>query len=106
MRERVESLKKIKSIGGKKKKIEFFKECGDECIDIICEGCYNITRGNIKLRPDQLKKLQDHKFYIRKLADGKVSNKVKRKILTQDGNGVLGMLASTLLPLLISSLAK
>ena len=105
MKQRVESLMKIKYLRGKNK-TKFIKECSDSCIDAICEGCYNIIQGNIKLKSNQRKKAEPYKLYIRKLGDEKVSRNVKRKILSQEGGGILGVIASSVLPLLISALRR
>ena len=105
LKQRIASLKQIKSLRGKKK-IEFMKQCQEKCIDAICEGCFNIVRGGVKLTSNQLKKAIEHKFAIRKLGDPKTTLKARREILTQKGSGLLTLLPSLLLPLLISALKR
>ena len=77
----------------------------------MCEGCYNVINGNIELdkrRKSEIRKnLEKSRFAVRKINDPKVSLKAKREILVKEPQiraGILGILASTVLPLLISSL--
>ena len=105
LKQRINSLKQIKSYRGKKK-IEFMKQCEEKCIDAICEGCFNIVRGGVKLTAKQLEKARDYKLDIRRLGDPKTSLNTKRKILTQKGSGLLTLIPSLILPLLISALKR
>ena len=105
LKQRIASLKQIRSLRGKKK-IEFMKQCQEKCIDAICEGCFNIVRGGVKLTQKQLKKAMRYKLDIRKLGDPKTSLKARREILTQKGSGLLTLIPSLLLPLLMSFLKR
>ena len=105
LKQRIASLKQIRSLRGKKK-IEFLKQCREKCIDAICEGCYNIVRGGVKLTPKQVKKAIRYKLDIRKLGDPTTPLKTRREILTQKGSGLLTLIPSLLLPLLISALKR
>ena len=96
----------------KKEQSKHLKELSDNHIDAMCEGCMNLLKENIPLssrKKSQLKrKLDPIKLELRKLSDPKVSTKTKRKILTdpQTGSGVFTILASTVIPALISALAS
>ena len=105
MKQRIASLHQVKSLRGKKQ-VEFIKQCEESCIDAICEGCFNIIRGGVKLTPKQLEKAIPYKLNIRKLGDPNISTKVKRDILSQKGSGVLGIVASLVLPLLMKALKR
>ena len=105
LKQRIASLKQIKSLRGKKK-IEFMEQCQEKCIDAICEGCFNIVRGGVKLTQKQLKKAIKHKFEIRKLGDPKTPLRARREILTQKGSGLLTLIPSLLIPLLLSALKR
>ena len=105
LKQRIISLRQIQSLRGKKK-IEFMKQCQEKCIDAICEGCFNIVRGGLKLSSKQLKKAIPHKIYIRRLGDPRTTLKKKREILTQQGSGLLTLLPTLLLPLLMSALKR
>ena len=85
--------------------------CSDDCIQAVCETCYNFLQNIIPLTYYQkcrLKsKLMPICFHIRKLADYKVSVKEKRDLLKdpQIGKGIFSLI-STVLPALISLLTK
>ena len=106
LKQRIASLKQIRSLGGKKKKIDFMKQCQEKCIDAICEGCFNIVRGGVKLTPKQLKKAAEYKLDIRRLGDPKTTLKTRREILMQKGSGLLTLIPSLILPLLMSVLKR
>ena len=105
LKQRIASLKQIRSLRGNKK-IEYMKKCKEKCIDAICEGCFNIVRGGVKLTQKQLRKAMLYKLDIRKLGDPKTSLKARREILTQKGSGLLTLIPSLLLPLLMSVLKR
>ena len=85
--------------------------CSDDCIQAVCETCYNFLQNIIPLTYYQkcrLKsKLMPICFHIRKLADYKVSVKEKRYLLKdpQIGQGIFSLNA-TVLPALISAFSK
>ena len=103
-----------------KRRISFLKEfekdlkqrklqkCPDKCIEYICEACYNILKGNIKLPHHSRNKLKKHKKLIRKLADPEPNTSVKRNLLmkTQVGEGLFPVIIKSVLPYLIKLLKK
>lgn len=106
---RIQTLKHIKKLK-RNQHLDFLNKCPDECIHTICEACYNILNQSVKLNKDQKhrvkKKLKPIRDDVRKLSDPKLSVKTKRKILRkpQVGNGIFTLLATTVLPALISAL--
>jgi hypothetical protein len=86
--------------------------CSDECIHAVCESCFNLLEGTIPIQKDKkvrLKsKLMPIRFHIRKLADPKLSVKEKKEILKvpQVGKGIFSLIATTVLPALISALVS
>ena len=109
MLNRIHTLETIKQLKGNQH-LDFLKKCPDKCIHTICEACYNILNETIKLRKDQKhrvkKKLKPIRDDVRELSNPKLSVKTKRKILSkpQVGEGIFTLLATTVLPALISSL--
>ena len=86
--------------------------CSDECIHAICESCFNLLKGTLPIEQEKRKrlkfKLMPIRFHIRKLADPKVSVKQKKDILKipQVGKGIFSLIATTVLPALISAIAS
>ena len=109
MLNRIHTLKTIKQLKANQH-LDFLKKCPDECIHAICEACYNILNQSLKLSKDQKhrlkKKLKPIRNDVRKLSNPKLSVKTKREILRkpQVGKGIFTLLATTVLPALISSL--
>jgi hypothetical protein len=109
MQKHVTTLKHIKQLKPDQK-LDFLKNCSDECIHTICEACYNILNQSLKFNKDKLyrvkKKLKPIRDDVRKLSNPKLSVKTKREILRkpQVGKGIFTLLATTVLPALISSL--
>ena len=107
LKNRIKTLNQIKKLKADKRG-DFLKDCSSECIHTICEACYNLLNGGVKVKQLQRIKniLQPHRFDIRKLANPKISVNTKRKILSkpQDGDGIFTMLASTVIPAILSSL--
>ncbi len=81
--------------GARKK---YLATCSQDFVDALCECCKNLLKGNIPVRPAQLKKLKRHKLVLRKLANKKTSVAQRRKILQQKG-GFLGLLIKPLITL-------
>ena len=84
------------------------QQCSNNCIEYICEACYNILRGNIKM-PDSLRnKLKKHRKLIRQLANPIPKTSAKRKLLlkTQVGEGIFPVIVERILPYLINLLKK
>ena len=109
MLNRIHTLNTIKQLKGDQHQ-DFLRKCADECIHTICEACYNILNQTIKLTKDRKhrvkKKLKPIHDDVRKLSNSKLSVKTKREILRkpQVGKGIFTLLATTVLPALISSL--
>ena len=108
-------MKKIQTLNyvnqlKRNQQLDFLSKCPDECIHTICEAGYNILNQVVKLDKDQKyrvkKKLQPIRNDIRKLSNPKLSVTTKREILRkpQVGKGIFTLLASTVLPALISVL--
>ena len=106
---RINILQDIKQLKANQR-LDFLKNCSNECIHAICEVCYNILHESLKLNKDKKyrikQKLKPIRVDVRKLADAELSVNTKRKILSkpQVGRGVFTVLASTVLPALISAL--
>ena len=111
LRKRISTLQNMKQLK-KAERLSFLKNCPDECIHALCEVCFNLLHQTIKLGKDKKyrvkQKLKPIRVSLRKLADPKLSVKSKRKLLRepQVGNGIFTVLASTVLPALISALAS
>ena len=108
--ETIKLLKYIKSFNGNI--TSFFKHTNSNDIDTICKCCHNLLLGNIPLTPkekERIKKIIGPSFEkIKILARKNTSIKKKRKILSENqiGAGIISLLATTLLPILISSIVK
>ena len=111
LRKRIATLQNMKQLK-KAERLSFLKNCPDECIHALCEVCFNLLHQTIKLGKDKKyrlkQKLKPIRVDLRKLADSKLSVKSKRRILRkpQVGNGILSILATTILPALISALTS
>ena len=97
---RIKYLSKFKSVLNRQKKL---KKCSDNCIEVVCEACYNILRGKIKLSNNVRKKLKKHKKIIRQLANPKPKTNKKRQILMkkQVSEGLFPVIIEKVLPYLI-----
>lgn len=111
MQKRVNTLRRMKQLKPDQR-LGFLKSCPDECIHALCEVCYNLLHQSLKIDKDKKyrlkKKLLPIRVDVRKLADPKLSVKTKRKLLSkpQVGAGIFTILASTVLPALISALTS
>ena len=109
LRERV-NLLNIKHKG--KDKLLYMKFCPDDCIHAISECCHNILNNTFNFNPKELsvirKKLKPSAPVLRKLGDPKISIQKKRKLLQkpQVGNGILGIIASFVIPALMKAIVK
>ncbi len=77
---------------------------GPQLIRCFCESSLNILKGNVSLSADQKRKLSRHKHKLRTLANPKVSNTRKKKLLVQQGglvSALLGPVIATLAGLLL-----
>jgi hypothetical protein len=77
----LESIHNCKSL--KRKKI--ISSCSSDNIKALSELALNTLKGNLKVKPFQLKQLRKHRTAIRKLSKRNVSEKTKRKLLIQNG---------------------
>ena len=109
-REKLDHLQCIRALRPEKRRT-FMETCSDNCIDSICEFCYNLIQENLPLdksRRTRIKeKLKPIRFKLRKLADSKVSALEKRKLLQEEqvGDGIFPLIAS-IVPTLISLLTS
>ena len=106
LRDRVTLLNKGKD------KLLHGKFCPDDCIHAISECCHNILNDTIKFKPEEIssirRELKPFAKYIRKLSNPSTSIQSKRKILqkSQVGNGVLGIIASLVIPALMKAIVN
>ena len=111
MKKRVNLFQNMKQLK-RDERMSFLKNCPNECIHAPCEICFNLLHQSIKLQKDKKyrlkQKLKPIRVDVRKLANSKLSVKSKRKLLSnpQVGHGIFTILASTVLPALISALAS
>ena len=107
----IDLIKRMKRIK-KNQRGNFFECCSDQDIKIICESCKNIfddTLGfNEKTRNKVKKKLLPIKKEFIAISRPKTSRRKRRELLKnpQVGSGVFTILASTVLPILISAITK
>ena len=90
---------------------KYLESCSDDEIHAICGACKNFLCNNIKLTEKKKaflrKKLGPIKNDIRRLSRPQTSIKRKREILNDDqvGKGVFSLLASVIIPSIVSALA-
>jgi len=101
-------IKFLKSFKKDRTKLKYMQQCSNNCIEYICEACYNILRGNIKMPNSLRNKLKKHRKLIRQLANPIPKTSVKRKLLlkTQVGEGIFPVIVERILPYLINLLKK
>lgn len=96
----------------KKQKSTIVPLLSDDCIHKICESCQNLLQNTYGFNKKKLnmirKKLSSSSNDLRKFSNPKSSLLRKRKILEseQTGGGIFSLLASTIIPALISAIAK
>ena len=105
LKKRINFLKLFEKDSNKKRHLQ---HCNDDCVEYICEACYNILRGKINLSNSYRKKLKKHKKLIRELANPKPGTSLKRNLLlkTQVGKGLFPVIIKAVLPFLINLLKK
>ena len=109
-REKLDHLQCIRALRPDNRRT-FMETCSDNCIDSICEFCFNLIRENLPLdkskRSRISEKLKPIRFKLRKLADPEVNVQEKRKLLQekQVGEGIFPLIAS-IVPTLISLLTS
>ena len=91
----LKELKELKKAKPKTRK-KLLSGCDKELVKCICDCCYNVVNGNIKLSSKQKKRLKRHCMPVRLLASKKVSLKKKKNLLVQKG----GFLPALLAPIL------
>ena len=66
-------------------KRSIIEKSSTEFIRCLCDCCYNISKGNVKITLSNELKLSKHKTKFRQLSNKKVSLKKKRKIVQTGG---------------------
>ena len=95
-------LKQINRLGDRAKR-QFVKKCDREFLDCVRECAKNVIKGNVPLKPTQLRRLRGERKNVRALASKRTSLRKKRRILQKGGfltaplPPVLGVLGSLLL---------
>ena len=110
LKREAELLKHISKVKTNQSK-RFFKKASKEIVECVSQCCFNILNNGFPLKDKSSasvkRKLMPIRNDIRELSNPKVSLKKKRKILSkqQVGRGIISILASTLLPLIISAIS-
>ena len=105
------SLQKTPKNNQKGERKKYLESCTDDEIHAICGACKNFLCNNIELTEKKKaylrKKLGPIKNDIRQLSKPQISVKKKREILKDDqvGKGVFSLLASVIIPSIVSALA-
>ena len=105
----IKFLKRLKQIKKSDRK-NFFSQCSDADIQLICESCKNVFHDTLnmgdKKKEKIKKKLLPFKKDFTQLCQSRTSNKKRRSLLKnkQVGSGVFSILASTVLPILLTTL--
>ena len=111
-RELVQLIKTINSVNQLKKneKLDMVRDCPEHIVHSICECCHNLVKDYLPLNRQKKYRarnsLRPIRHEVRELADSETSAERKRELLSdpQVGGGVFTILASTILPALISAL--
>ena len=104
-------LQKTPKNNKKQERRKYLDSCSDDEIHAICGACKNFLCNNIQLTEKKKaylrKKLGPIKNDIRQLSKPQISVKKKREILKDDqvGKGVFSLLASVIIPSIVSALA-
>ena len=110
LKKEIEILKEVGKLGKSKGSENFFKNCSQKYISSIGQCCHNITQNGFNFNKSQAtkvrRKLGPIKKSIRDLANESIPIEKKRNILMkkQIGHGIISLLASTLIPLLVSAI--
>ena len=105
------TLKKLPKNNSKSARKKYLNSCTENEIHAICGACNNLLRDNIKISKSRKsylrKKLNPIKNDLRKLSKSNTSVKKKRELLKKDqtGKGVFSLLASVIIPSIISAIA-
>jgi len=103
MRRYLPLLKQINRLGERAKR-QLIKKCDREFLDCVSECAKNFIKGNVPLKPAQLRRLRRDRSSVRVLALKKTSLKKKRRILQK--GGFLGALIPPVLSALGSLLFR
>ena len=109
-REKLDHLQCIRALR-RKNRFTFMETCSDNCIDSICEFCFNLIQDNLPLSKSSKSRIKENlkpiRFKLRKLTDPEVSVQEKRELLQEQqvGEGIFPLIAS-IVPTLISLLAS
>ena len=93
----------------KRDREKYLNDCCDENIHTICEAVDNVLKNVCPCKNKRVKnKINLHNRSLKKLSNYRTKVSVKRKLLTnpQTGSGVFSIIASTVLPFLVSLLSK
>ena len=110
LKKEIKILNEVGQLKKAKQSKTFFKNCSNKYISSIGQCCHNITQNGFKFNKNQAmkvrRKLAPIKKSIRELANEKLPIAKKRKILMkkQIGQGIISLLATTLIPLLVSAI--
>ena len=102
LRKHVSLIKRLRRMNTSERR-EFIGRCEPGFIDCLSECCKNVIKGNVSLKPNQLKRLCRYKKSLRLVSKKKTSRKARRKLL-QSG-GFLPLLIGPLLGLASSLVA-
>jgi len=94
-------LKQINRLGDRAKR-QLIKKCDREFFDCVSECAKNVIKGNVPLKPAQLRRLRRERSNLRVLSPKKTS--LKKKRLIQQKGGFLGALLPPVLSVLGSLL--
>ena len=95
-------LEYLKNLNEKERK-SFINGAGCELLKTISELCLNLLRGNITVKPTDVKKLKKFKRQIIVLSEKQHNIKKRKNICSQKG-GFIPMLLGSLLPAIISGI--
>ena len=104
-------LQKTLKKNRKSERKKYLNSCTDDEIHAICGACKNLISNNIKMSEKKKaylrKKLAPIKEEIREISKPQTSVKKKRDLLKRDqiGKGVFSLLASVIIPSIISAIA-
>lgn len=86
-----------------KQRAALLRSADNSLVKTICECALNTVRGNVDLSQGEKRRLKKHKQLLRKLASTRGGLKSKKKIIVQQGSGLLPMLIAPILGSLLSS---
>ena len=110
LKKEIKILNELGQLNRTKAGKSFFKNCPDKYISSIAQCCHNITQNGFNFDKKQSakvrRKLRPIKKNIRDLANKSFPISKKRKLLMkkQIGQGIISLLATSLVPLLISAI--